>query len=244
MGRLKVRVGDAWEEVAPPPVEEVIVATEDPYVTDPLSTAELWYDPDAVRPPSMAEEVYVGPDDPDVVAPLNTVDLWYDPDDTFTTSGVPAGGTTGQALTKVDDVDGNAEWSGPYEPVGGAVLKAQVHAHHINGPITTGAVEWTPTLAAGDYLCQFQCSGVGTVTGIRYVNLDMETAGVYANVGQSKHWFNAVNIHYVMSNGVSVLTIPADGDYPFRLSLSASFSMDVNDFGFIALIPCDPGAVT
>jgi hypothetical protein len=98
MGRLKVRVNGAWEEVAPPVVEEVVVSNDDPYLADPAATAELWYDPDGIRPPSSDEEVYVGPDDPDTIDPLNEVDLWYDPDDTST--GVPV-----LAIDDLTDVD-------------------------------------------------------------------------------------------------------------------------------------------
>jgi hypothetical protein len=97
MGVLKVRVNGAWEEVTSAVPEEVIIAPEDPYITDPLSTAELWFDPDEVRPPSVDEEVYVGPDDPDTIDPLNTVDLWYDVDD-------PTGGVN-LAINDLSDVD-------------------------------------------------------------------------------------------------------------------------------------------
>jgi len=240
MGKLKVRVGDQWEDVAPPPVEEVIVSTDDPYVTDPASTAELWYDPDAVRPPSMEEEVYVGPDDPDVVAPLNTVDLWYDPDDTFTTSGVPAGGTTGQALTKTDDTDGATEWSGPYARQDEASLRAHVHAHHLYGRTTDPGTTWTVTLAAGSYLCEFQMSAVATATGIRYVNLQMD--GV--NCGQSKMYFNVTGQHHFMNTGISEIVIPTDGDYTFTVTAEASTTLDQNDFGRIVLTPAMPGVVS
>jgi hypothetical protein len=97
VGVLKVRVNGAWEEVTPGIPNEVVVDPEDPYITDPLSTAELWFDPDEVRPPTRDEEVYVGPIDPDNINPLNEVDLWYDTDD-------PTGGVN-LALNDLTDVD-------------------------------------------------------------------------------------------------------------------------------------------
>jgi hypothetical protein len=55
--------------------DEVVVAAEDPYVTDPASTAELWYDSDAVA--VAADEVYVGAADPRS-DPLSGIELWFD----------------------------------------------------------------------------------------------------------------------------------------------------------------------
>ena len=184
-GVLRVNLGGVWQDVKVPAPDEVLVATEDPYATNPASTVEMWYDPDA-QSAFLGEEVYVGPDDPLVLDPLARIDLWWDTD----------------------------EPDPPPVGLEGFVLKAGVRAHHIYGPPASSG--WTWTLAAGTYLCQFQCSGVATVTGIRYVNFDMEIDGTWENVGQSKHWFNELNVHHQMNQGVSVLTIPADGDYPCR----------------------------
>ena len=246
MGKLKVRVGDQWEEVTPTVPDEVIIATEDPYVTDPTTTTELWYDPDAVRPPSMAEEVYVGPDDPDVVAPLNTVDLWYDPDD----PAVSAGGAS--KLEDLDDVDvfGASKADGEvltwdegaalWKSYPSANDRARVHAHHLYGRTTDPGTTWTVTLAAGSYLCEFQMSAVATATGVRYVNLQI--GGV--NCGQSKMYFNVTGQHHFMNTGVSEIVIPTDGDYTFTVTAEASTVLDQNDFGRIVLTPAMPGVVS
>lgn len=194
-------------------------------VKDPADpTGATWINVGAVGPqgpvgPTGPEgppsnEVAVGPDDPLALSPL--VDVWYDTDE-------------------------------PDPPPVGAdqfMLKAGVHARHIAGAVTSGATEVTWTLKAGSYLCLFQCSGVASGTGIKYVNLDMSTGGTFTNVGQSKHYFNVINNHHMMNCGVSVVTIPADGDYPFRLSISTGLTMDANDFGHFTLIPCLPGAVS
>jgi len=246
VGKLKVRVGDQWEEVTPDVPDEVIVSPEDPYVTDPTTTAELWFDPDGIRPPSMAEEVYVGPDDPDVVAPLNTVDLWYDPDD----PAVSAGGAS--KLEDLDDVDvfGASKADGEvltwdegaalWKSYPSANDRARVHSHHLYGRTTDPGTTWTVTLAAGSYLCEFHMSAVATVLGLRYVNLLMDGA----QVGQSKHYFNALATHMVMNTGVSEIVIPIDGDYTFTVQNEASTTLDQNDFGRIVLTPAMPGVVS
>ena len=240
MGVLKVRVNGAWEEVTPGIPNEVVVDPTDPYITDPLSTAELWFDPDEVRPPTLEEEVFVGTEDPDVIAPLNKVDLWYDPDDN-TTSAQSLDDLSDVDVTGASKVDGEvltwdeaAQLWKSYPPT--VDLRPLVRAHHVYGPPTTSG--WTWTLAAGDYLCQFQCSCVASVAGIRYANLNMD--GV--QVAQSKHWFNELSVHHQMNQGVSVITIPVDGDYVFDITMSASAAMDANDFGHVTLIPATTGA--
>jgi len=115
-------------------------------------------------------------------------------------------------------------------------LKAQVRAHHIYGAVTTSP--WTWTLKAGTYLTQFCVSCVASANGIRYANLNMN--GV--QVAQSKMYFNVTGQHHFMNTGVSVLTIPTDGDYLFDITMSASATMDANDFGHCTLIPCEAGA--
>jgi hypothetical protein len=86
MGKLKVRVNDAWEIVGGGD-SEVLVSDVDPYVIDPDASEELWYSPMVkqmfVRVNgewriATPNEVMVSRADP---APINPdVELWYDVD--------------------------------------------------------------------------------------------------------------------------------------------------------------------
>ena len=104
-----------------------------------------------------------------------------------------------------------------------------------------GVQTWTVTLAAGTYLCQFAMSAVAKVLGLNYINLQMD--GV--NVNQSKLYANELTQHAMMNQGVSEITIPADGEHTFTIvPHDTSTQVDQNDFGWIILTPCAPGAVT
>lgn len=46
-------------------------------------------------------------------APTNTDILWLDTDEPADDNSIPAGGTTGQILTKIDNADYNTQWSSP-----------------------------------------------------------------------------------------------------------------------------------
>jgi hypothetical protein len=118
---LFVRVNGRWE---PAFVNEVTVSRADPAPINP--DVELWYDLDAVpstgggsSPFKVPDEVWIGATDPN----KPTTELWFDTSTNVLKAKVnglwvaassPGGGTTGQALTKIDDTDGNVEWSGPH----------------------------------------------------------------------------------------------------------------------------------
>ena len=240
--KLMIRVGNTWVEyergVTPPPIpDEVLISSSPPRDV----TTELWYDPDAIMPP-LTDEVWIGPDEP-ILFP--EVELWFDTDDTSIGSGgdeVHIGPDDPDTL-----VPNGIELWYDTDAVAAADVRTLVHAHHFIGPVPTSAAStWTVTLATGIYLCQFGMSAVASVTGIRFINLDMEgmTVTPKINVGQSKFWFNAAGVHQMMNTGVSVIDIPATGAYTFTLSLGASTTADVNDFGYIVLTPAAPGAVS
>ena len=252
MGVLKVKVGGVWQEVNYGGPNEVYIDTIDPLGVD--ATAELWVDTNSTPPVLKAnvggvwmdvssatpEEVVISPDDPILVNP--EAELWYDTD-----AVVIGAAANDEIFIGPDDpallIPTVELWVDTDEPdplpvaMPDVVLKQHVYAHHVYGPPATSG--WTWRLAAGVYLCSFQCSCVGNVTGIRYANLLMD--GV--QVGQSKHWFNEVSVHHQMNQGVSEITIPSDGDYAFTIVMSASAAMDANDFGHVTLIPATTGAV-
>lgn len=93
-GVLHARVNGVWEVVSSGDgTDEVWVGPDDPYLIDPASEQELWYDNalgvDVLRvrtsgawvDVSTGSEVHVGPDDPDLTNPKLSDELWYDTDE-------------------------------------------------------------------------------------------------------------------------------------------------------------------
>jgi hypothetical protein len=95
LGVLKVRIGNAWEEVSGGGAEEVWIGPLDPYLTDPDATQELWFETTRsqlwarwgggwrLATSSATNEVFIGtaqPAEPEV-------ELWYDPDEVGTVGG-------------------------------------------------------------------------------------------------------------------------------------------------------------
>jgi hypothetical protein len=118
-------------------------------------------------------------------------------------------------------------------------LKAQVYAHHFYGPTTSAAATWTVTLAAGTYLCTFGMSASLSVIGLGWINLRMDGT----DFGQCKLYFNTTGEHHMMNSGVSTRTVTA-GSHVFTLHPGTNASINDGDFGYVTLIPCNPGAVS
>jgi hypothetical protein len=102
-------VNNPWTSIPAPPT------TAQPGILR-ANVNGVWED---VASGTATDEVWLGNDPP--IDPA--VELWYDADaPNVVGAGLPQGGLTDQALTKIDDVDGNAEWSGPHLKLSGGIV--------------------------------------------------------------------------------------------------------------------------
>ena len=88
-------------------------------------------------------------------------------------------------------------------------------------------------MQAGNYWVMFGASGTSTSVAARTIDLKFDDV-IKAT---ARMWINSVNVHEAFVNGVGSIGAVTQGSHTIKIVNGSGTGSDVNDYGWVLLVP-------